>query len=170
MGIRQTLNEKPGIAIGIAAVILVAAGFLIIRQFTASTPGQQLTKPVGDEAFYTDDDGATFFSDTMKKLTPFKHNGKDAVRARVYKCGTGAPFVGYLERHTAAAAQNKTLAMEMPNRPNFGAVAIFEIRRPKDKTWTPMDEKNQTKAIEIMGVTCPGDPNGTPVQIYPGQQ
>jgi len=171
VGIRQTLNEKPAIAIGIAAVILVAAGFLIIRQFTATTPGQTITKPVGDDAFYSDDDGATYFTDSMKKITPIKSpKGKDAVRARVYRCGNGAPFVGYLERHTPAAAQNRSAAMEMSNRPNFGAVAIFEIKRPKDKTWVPMDDKNYAKAIEVMGVTCPGDPNGSPVQIYPGQQ
>jgi len=33
-----------------------------------------------------------------------------------------------------------------------------------------MDEKNSTKAIEIMSVMCPGDPNGVPTMVYPGQQ
>ena len=58
----------------------------------------------------------------------------------------------------------------MNNRPNFSAIAIFEVKKPKQTTWIPMDEKNSAKAIEVMSVACPGDPNGTPEMVYPGQK
>src|SRR4051794_718353 len=113
------MNEKPAIGIGIAVGIIVIAGAVLIWQFAGKSGPAPLTAPIsGDQAYFTDDDGAHFFPEDSKKVTPFKHGGKDAYRAHVYKCAKGEPFVGYIERHTELGKQQKGLAAEMGSRPS----------------------------------------------------
>ena len=170
MGIRETLNEKPAIGIGIAAGIILIAAVVVIWQFSGRSGSTQLTAPVaGDQAYYTDDDGKNFFADDSKKMTPFKHGGKDAYRAHVYKCSKGEPFVGYIERHTEYGRTQKGIALEMGSRPSFSDNAMFEIKKPGTNPWVPVDSKHYNDALKIMGVTCPGDPNENPQPILPGQ-
>ena len=171
MGIRETLNEKPAIGIGIAVGIVVIAGVILIWQFSGGSRTTQLTAPVqGDQAYFSDDDGKTFFADDLKKPTPFKHAGKDAYRAHVYKCSKGEPFVGYIERHTELGKQQKGVTQEMGSRPSFSDNALFEIKKPGKGAWVPVDSKHYNEALQVMGVTCPGNPNENPMQILPGQQ
>ena len=171
MGIRETLNEKPAIGVGIAVGIIVIAGAVLIWQWSGRSGPTQLTGPVkGDQAFYTDDDGAHSFADDSKKVTPFKHNGKDAYRAHVYKCSKGDPFVGYIERHTELGKQQKGAALEMGSRPSFSDNALFEVKKPGKGPWIPVDSKHYEDALKVMGVTCPGNSTENPVQILPGQE
>src|SRR5947207_12339964 len=50
------------------------------------------------KSYYSTDDGKTYFEDSADHLVPFDKDGKEAVRAHVFQCGGGAPFVGYLEK------------------------------------------------------------------------
>ncbi len=171
MGIRETINEKPAIGVGIGIGIVVIAIVIIGWQFMHSNRQGALTGPItGDQAYYSDDDGKTFFTDDMKKLTPFKHAGKDAVRAHVYRCSKGDPFVGYLERHTELAKQQKGMAMEMGGRPSFTEHAVFEVKKPGKSPWIPVDTKNESEAVKVFGVACPGDAMENPVVMVPGGQ
>jgi hypothetical protein len=170
VGIRETLNEKPAIGIGIAAGVILIAAVVVIWQFTGRSSGPALTAPVtGDQAYYTDDDGKTFFADDSKKMTPFKHSGKDAYRAHVYKCSKGEPFVGYIERHTDYGKQQKGISLEMGSRPSFSDNALFEIKKPGKNPWVPVDSKHYNDALQVMGVPCPGNANENPLPIIPGQ-
>jgi hypothetical protein len=45
------------------------------------------------KAFYTDDDGRTWFVDDAAKLSPFDHQGKLAFRCYVYQTAQGMKFV-----------------------------------------------------------------------------
>ena len=170
MGIRETLNEKPVIGIGIAVGVIVIAGAVLIWQFAGKSGPSPLTAPVSaDQAYYTDDDGKTFFTEDSKKVTPFKHAGKDAYRAHVYKCSKGEPFVGYIERHTELGKQQKGINLEMGSRPSFSDNALFEIKKPGKGNWIPVDSKHYNDALTVMGVTCPGNPNENPNPLIPGQ-
>ena len=78
MGIREKLNENPRITAGAtAAIILVALGFIVYQAIGGGGP------PIPTKAYYTIDDGETYFEDDIQKLAPFEHEGKQAVRAAV---------------------------------------------------------------------------------------
>jgi hypothetical protein len=95
MGIREKINAKKSAGYGLAALFLLAAGGVL-----AYTQWPQ-HRFAGKTAFYSDDDGQTWFIDTVYKSTPFDHNGKQAVRAVVYSCENGkTKFCAYLMRDT----------------------------------------------------------------------
>ena len=88
MGIRETLNKNPGITTGATAgIILLAVGFIIYQLSGGGTPS------VATKAYFTIDDGKTWFSDDINKVPPFDKDGKQAVKAYVYECPGGKPFV-----------------------------------------------------------------------------
>ena len=84
MGLRQILNKNPMLATGIAVtfVIIAAGGVWLANR----APG----RPNGDLAFYTDDDGASFFVDSENLVPPFDHKGKTAVAAARYTYAGGS--------------------------------------------------------------------------------
>src|SRR5687768_1133376 len=95
MGVRETINEKPRLVAGIAAgVVVIACAFIALRMSNAG-PGEP-----SDKAFFTTDDGKTWFVDEATKISPFQRDGKEAVRAYVFDCN-GKPFVNHVERYTA---------------------------------------------------------------------
>ena len=138
MGVRETLNQKPAVAAGVGAVFVCIAVLVIVMN--ARQVPARLT-----QSFYTDDEGANYFVDDIDKLTPFDHNGKQAYRAYVYRCGSNKPFVAYLSRHTdgarakiaelsAKAASDPESAAQLGQIRNTGV----EVRKPKDTKWVPL--------------------------------
>jgi hypothetical protein len=65
-----------------------------------ATRGQRVdasrTTPVSE--YYTTDGGKTYFAAAGDQVVPFVHNGTEAVRAQVVRCGDEAPRVQYLQR------------------------------------------------------------------------
>ena len=101
LGLRETLNQHPGIATGTAiGVIVLVLGYIVFG--TAGRGANGGPAPVANRAFYSDDDGAHWFADDVTKVPPFDHNGKQAVRAKVYRCD-GKTFVNHMERYTPEA-------------------------------------------------------------------
>lgn len=165
MGFRETLNQNPAIATGATiAVIVIAVGFIIYSQMGSSTP-----KP-STHAFYTVDDGATYFPDDAKKIAPFDHEGKEAVKARVYKCADGKEFVGYLERYTPDAkkkleelraitstkdADKQAAARKGVQLQGLAMAAQMgvEVKKPGDANWVPMMDFPNSSRITQIG--CP---------------
>ncbi len=94
MGIRETINKKRGWSIAAAAAILAIAGVILARTFWPEP------KPQLDRAYYTDDDGQSYFEDSMYLVPPFDHGGKTAVRAMVYRRGYSG-YVAYEQRFKA---------------------------------------------------------------------
>ena len=112
MGIRETLNQNPGITTGVTAGIIVVALGLIIWQAS----GGSSTPTFNNKQYFSDDDGATTFVDEATKIPPFDHNGKQAVRAYVYTCDGGkTKFTAYLERYTEPAKKKLEAAKNNPN-------------------------------------------------------
>jgi hypothetical protein len=96
------------------------------------------------QAYYSDDDGATFFADDVQKIYPFDHNGKQAYRAYVYECPGNPRFVSYLARYSdstkakmtelAAKSGDADAAAELARLRDGGV----EVRKPNQAKWVPL--------------------------------
>ena len=137
MGIRETLNKKPAFAAG-AASLLVIAAVAVLLWANRGVP-DRLT-----EVYYSDDEGKTWFADSVDRVYPFDRNGKQAHRAYVYQCGDNPPFVSYLARLTDSARAKITELQAKPNDPEAaGQIAklrgtSIEVKRPADAKWVPL--------------------------------
>ncbi|MGA2440183.1 MAG: hypothetical protein ABSH08_04445 [Tepidisphaeraceae bacterium] len=106
ISIRETLQHHRGIGVAVAACLLCAA--IAIAGYNFWPFGH---KPNYSEAFYSDDDGQTYFKDSIFKLAPFDHNGKIANIAVVCTDGK-SNFVAYLERFTPEAREQLQAAYD----------------------------------------------------------
>jgi hypothetical protein len=156
MGLRESLEKRKGVSVGISALFLVAAIAVIFNENRSS----QTTRI--DRAFYSDDDGQTYFVDEVDKLVPFDHNGKQAYRAYVFKCSSGKEFVGYVSRYsdTARAKLEELKAQpynQVAQQIADTASAGTEFKKPGDSTWY-----SQASAGGA-GILVPKSPDGSDV-------
>jgi hypothetical protein len=158
VGVRETLNKKKGVAMTAAAVVLCASVALIAWESIGG--GQKkITK-----AYYTVDDGKTWFADDADKIPPFDHNGQQACRVEVFKSADGKEFVGIIERYTDAVRDRLVELRAKPpaeqNQIEIGVVANagFEVKRPGDTNWVA---RNSRQGVAMMDVEAP---DGGPVQ------
>ena len=163
MGIRQTLNENPAISLGAAAgVILIALIFIIWELMGGSKPAA----PAGTRmAYYSDDNGATWFPDDGTKIPPFDHNGKTAALAIIYKCASGQPFCLYLQQYTPEGKQRLEqlkLSSSSARALGAGALTMTEVKKPGPKSkWVKFTPQTSREFMDIMKPVCPdGSQNG----------
>jgi hypothetical protein len=163
MGIRQKINENPAMGAVAAVVVIVLAAGIIIWQ---STGGPVTANP--NTTYYTVDDGQTWFPAHVSNVPPFDHNGQQAVRAFVYRCGRDKPFVNHLERYREGARKVLAEAHAAPagTPVNVGAVqgasiSGREIKRPGDERW--IRGTDGRAAAEITKVNCPEGVEAIPV-------
>lgn len=160
MGLRETLNRNPAITTGATIAVIVIA---LIAIFWQTFGGKGHSGPV-TASFFTTDDGATWFSDSVDQIPPFMKDGKEAVRAYVFKCSDGKPFVAYLERYTPQAKkvveQARIKAKENPKAPPDPALFAMtmqggtEVKKPKDPSgWVQRSEYQ--KYGQVVQITCP---------------
>jgi len=147
VGIRESLNRNPAVATGLTVAVIVIALIFIIWQLKGSSGPKPVTK-----AFYTVDDGATWFVDDRNKPTPFLHEGKEAVRVYVYECN-GNRFAGFLEKMTPKARERAEAAARE------GRNAILEdgdylVKKPGRGEW--VSSLDIHAAEKIFHVECPG--------------
>jgi hypothetical protein len=110
-----TFLDRWNVPSGVAAATGIAALLLAVLFTTAGgCDGTRSAARKPPRQFYSNDDGATWFAADASNVPPFDHDGKVAYRARVFKCGTGAPFVSHLERY-APEAKKKLEAMYAKN-------------------------------------------------------
>jgi hypothetical protein len=98
VGIRETLNKNQKVALPILIGVVAIAGFLAIKGIKEYLwpPKPEFKPPKG---WYTTDEGATWFEGDYYGIAPIEHQGKQAVRVYLFKCGQdGQKFAGYLER------------------------------------------------------------------------
>ena len=165
MGIRQTLNEKPKLAAGVATAALALGAVFLLSQLSSGGGGPS------ESAYFTIDDGQTWFEDDAAKLPPYMHDGKEAVRAHVFECG-GKRFVNHLERLTperrklAEAAAEATRTGQPPPRPPAAAGNTVnwgqEVKKPGAKEW--ISASNLAKASLILHAKCPDSQEAIPVE------
>jgi hypothetical protein len=95
--VRESLqsNRKLGLILA-AGLFLAAAG---IASYFLWPHGEKFDPT---SAYYSDDDGQTYFRDSVYKFPPFDHGGKIAVEV-VLGESSGHTFVAYLTRFTSDA-------------------------------------------------------------------
>jgi hypothetical protein len=117
------------------------------------------------KAYYTIDDGVSYFADDPTRVTPFEYRGKQAVRAHVFRGSDGKEFVGYLERSNAAGvAVMKRVRNRKPGDPpitpaDIGvAISGREFKKPGGEEWVP-----SSRGAEVQKITTVSGPDGQPV-------
>lgn len=162
MGIREALNQKPAIAAA-AGTGLLAVG-IAIAVWTNRPEADRVSR-----AYYTDDDGRTFFADDVDRIYPFDRNGKPAYRAYVYQCGSDKPFVSYVARYTDAARTKMAALSAKPTDPEAASEFAqlrnnsVEVKKPGDTSWVP--ELGAQGGKIAMHPQCPG--GGTAKNLSP---
>ena len=169
MTVRESISRNPRVGMGAATLLAVVAGILIFFETRQdSTPAS-----ANANAYFTVDDGKTWFVDDMTKLPPFDKDGKQAVRAFVYRCPDGKLFVGYLQRFTPEAKRAiEALDHGDPNRkgpPDTSGIRMAytvgrEVKRPGDAKW--ISGADGLKAAQMLNVKCPNG-GGDAVMVEP---
>lgn len=156
MGIREKLN-KPG------AIALISIGFIALIAFIwFSRDSESESQIFINKAYFTIDDGATFFVDDAHKLPPFDYQGKPAYQCMVY-LKDGKKFAGYLLRYPVEAKKRFEEAMKK-NDPAIGMregtllKASLEVKAPGAGDWLAA---SSPAAVAIM------NPPGNPDPVLP---
>jgi hypothetical protein len=104
MGVRESVNKlNPKVAASICCAMIAVAGGIVWWASRESPVG------VGPTVFYTVDDGKTFFLDAANRTVPFATpDGKEAVRAFVFRAEGKEPYVGYLQKFSPEASKRYT--------------------------------------------------------------
>lgn len=158
MSARNILNEHPMATGGVVVALILLAVVLALRSSSGGSSG------VGD-AYYTTDDGATWFAADTKELPPIQHSGKPAVRAHLFAGEDGKKFVGYLERYTDEAKAVLTEAdavLQTGKMPDMGKAQAArmtgrQVKKPGDKAWI-----SGTDMRNVMTVQRVLTPDGKP--------
>jgi hypothetical protein len=150
MQVREVIARHPQVVTAVAGAAVVLGVVLVIFQMRGNA-GQIAAS---DRAYYTVDDGKTWFPDDAKKVPPFDHQGKPAVRCSVYNVN-GKETATYLTKYPddvrAAILKDQSEALPQPaggGQPGGGLgmkyVHAGLVKRPGDATWMPMsDAKSQ---------------------------
>lgn len=151
MNIRETFEKNKGLSIGLAIGLIVIAGLILFWDTRSGVP-DNLAK-----SYYSVDDGKSYFADDLRKVYPFEHEGKQAVRAYVFKCKDGSDFVGYLERLTSAGQTRMQTLLAQPQDQSGSDIAAVmatetEVKRPGEAKWTPI---SSPAATAILSPHCP---------------
>lgn len=156
MGIREWFNARPNSTAYILGVVAVVAVVIVIVELRANRHTYPDKLP---DAFFTVDDGKTFFVASSSNVPPFDYQGQKAVLAVVFEC-SGKRFVGWMERFTPESRDAILAGKSNAWLLRFGR----ELKRPGDSAWV----KSGDMAVEdkIQNVVCP-DGNGTPVAVNP---
>jgi hypothetical protein len=167
MGVRETLNKQPAITTGATIGIILLALIFIIYQVVGG--GNHIKIPT--KAYYTTDDGASYYKDDINLIAPYDYSGKQAVKADVFKCAGGSEFVGYLEKYSADAKKVLDDSRSHPGPADFGKTADAKARGLLVKAPLTGDNgwvKNYRPAAQkIVTVKCPGGVDQAPEPMLP---
>jgi hypothetical protein len=151
MSIRDQTGTRPKIikAVGIlATIVAIVLVFLELKSGARSD-----VPPLPDQTFYTVDDGATLFKDSLYKIPPIDHNGQQAVRAHVYTADGGQhQWVQYLEKFSDSDKQ----ILESGKR-GAGPLPAPLVKRPGSGNWVPIGSQQGQR----MTVATPPSGMGT---------
>ena len=126
MSIREAINQKKSVGVGVAILILVLAVLILVY---SQMPAHRIK---GDKAYFTDDDGQTWFLDSSYQTPPFDHNGKPAVRAMLYSYDHGhETFCPFLMRYTDSAKKRLDDAIAEAARQGKPPISVVLFNDPE---------------------------------------
>jgi hypothetical protein len=147
MPLREWIDKHRGWANGAAIAMVCVAVALIVNEVRSGGI------PQVKYAFYSDDNGQSYFRDDVNKLFPFDHNGSPAYRAYVFQIGGRKPSVGYLERINDKAAAKLLALQSQPQTPELVTqmdlvrTPGLEARTPGSTRWLPENTAAFSKMI-----------------------
>jgi hypothetical protein len=100
MSVREKINEGK-LGVGIAVTFVAVTGGILAYMLW---PAHHVD---ATSLFFSDDDGQSYFKDSVYKFPPFDRDGKPANEAIVI-LDRGSKVVGYLVRYTPAAQKKLT--------------------------------------------------------------
>lgn len=181
MALRESISKNPTVVMGLAgAAIAIALGAILWQAATAGSASSSSDQTSPKVYFTTDTTSgpaaiAAMFADSADKLPPFDHNGKPAVRVRVWTTDGGTTrYVSHYERYTPKAIE--TLATLRQKFAHLGEDHIkamtkeqlelgggTEIKLVDTDAWrpAPIDQATMLKRISP-------DPAKTPTEVLPG--
>ncbi len=148
-------------------VLSIGIGLLVILCITVTVMSLKQPKFTGSrQAWFSVNDGQTYFPETDRQVVPFDYDGRQAVRAHVYRCGSGKPFVGFLHKFSEAARKKLEEFRSNPannnRRPPPELMSQLLVKKPGGE-WVP--ERDRIKAGEIKNVRGPKGEDAT--EIFP---
>lgn len=139
MSLRMWINAHPALAGGMMILLLATTCGIFLRGGSGRVPPPKFPTA----AYYSDDDGATFFTDKINKPTPFDHNGHQAFLAHVYTADDGQhSWVGYLEK----SGEDPTAQVKEPGKRNWvqmmspAGMKILSVKAPAGTGTGPLKE------------------------------
>ena len=171
MGIREKINQNPKQTAAITAGIVGVAILFILWQACGSGPGSSGISTT--KAFYTTDDGKTYFVDDSSNIPPYQKNGKLAVRAQVFTCDDGkTKFVGYLEMYSL---QDKTVLEAVAKGQGKGPMPMPYmsgqplVKKPgaPQNAWVGIGPGTSAIYQQVVTVKCPDGRNDNLSRVFP---
>jgi hypothetical protein len=92
--LRNLLKEHPWVGKAAAGLLILLAVLSVALSRRHSSDEVTLLS----KAYYSTDDGKTWFADDINKTYPFDHAGHAAYRAFIFQNTDGSTFCGYLLR------------------------------------------------------------------------
>lgn len=156
MGLREVAKDRPKTTTAVVGSVLVLCVIWCVYNLLPEGTSNI------DKAFYTDDDGKTYFTDSSALVPPFDHGGKVAVRAQVFTCSDrNTPFVGYVERYTPeikrkldeSASAVKAGKPPMMTMGSPAASGGLEFKKPGETKW--LSASNLDAKQKLFKSLCP---------------
>ncbi len=177
MEIRQTLNENPGLTTGVTAAVMSLALIVVLWQGCAGPRGG---RGGSGKAYFSADDGKSFFADDATRVPPFRvhrpghgDHGKLAVRAQVFQCGEGEPFVWVLEKYEEPE-RKKLEAAVSARGPRVASAVLMHldgllVKRPGGtaRSWVKLSARTRKRYAEVVTPVCPSGGNDRPARVLP---
>jgi hypothetical protein len=144
------------VVIAVAVLAILGAATAIFIELRPPPP------PARPMAYFTVDDGKSWFTADAESLPPFDYKGQKAVKAHVYTCDEGKTrFVGWLQKLPEDALR-EAVAKGPVDDDVIAMRAGWMAKRPGDADWVN-SKSDPHKYAEIIKVTCPGGGNLKPI-------
>jgi hypothetical protein len=166
--LRPWLTRHRKLALAVSAGWLCAGAALCALEWREWFAGPRhpvyLTK-----AYYTVDDGRTWFVDRAERIPPFDDDGRPAVRAQRFTCDHGkTTFVAFLQKIPDEVLQryrDRGIDPATVDDDDLAEEGGWLAKRPGDDRW--VSSKTDRDAYDaIVNVRCP-DGTGTPEPVIP---
>lgn len=160
MAVRQTLNRRPLSSLTVIILLALMAGIWGWKSIDRSP---RTITGLG-KAFFTTDDGQSWFVDSAANIPPYDCDGKTAYQVQVFQCSHGGPFVAFMQSYSPStkAMLEKAVAggmcgadvrdLEMNNPPM--------VKKPTASQWlsdAPQQEDQYRDTMRVVGPDGSGD-------------
>jgi hypothetical protein len=169
MALRDAINQHPR-AVAVAAVVLVVlmVGIGVAQHRGGTEAAPSASGSAGAQAFFTSDDGKTWFPLPENRLSPTKTaDGKTAVKCYVWSCDGGkTKFVSHLERLRALERKDYPEQAEVAARDIPPGVMEVKVPLTGEQGWL---SEGVPQARAMMTPKCPNGRSGDrPQPVLPG--